>query len=60
MKTLVPEVINSYYTPNMYTYNLAFTGQDINYAAAVSLVVGSITMLIVAAVKLFGSRWEER
>ena len=60
LKTLVPEVINSYYTPNMYTYNLAFTGQDINYAAAVSLVVGSITMLIVAAVKLFGSRWEER
>ena len=60
LKTLVPEVINSYYTPNMYPYNLAFTGQDINYAAAVSLVVGSITMLIVAAVKLFGSRWEER
>ena len=60
LKTLAPQAINSYYTPNMYTYNLAFTGQDVNYAAAVSLVVGAITMVFVGIVKLVGNRWEEK
>ena len=53
-------VINSSFTPNMYSYNLAFAGNDINYAAAVSLIVGVITMLIVAVVRIGGNRWEEK
>lgn len=60
MKALAPETINSSYTPNMYTYNLAFTSQNTNYAAAVSLVVGVITMLLVGAVKWIGNKWEEK
>ena len=44
----------------MYSYNLAFAGNDINYAAAVSLIVGVITMLIVAVVRIGGNRWEEK
>lgn len=59
LKTLAPETINSSYTPNMYTYNLAFTSQDANYAAAVSLVVGIITMVLVGIVKAVGNRGEE-
>ena len=59
LKTLAPETINSSYTPNMYTYNLEFTSQDANYAAAVSLVVGIITMVLVAIVKAIGNRWDK-
>lgn len=56
LKTLAPETINSSYTPNIYTYSLAFTSQDANYAAAVSLVVGVITMVLVGIVKSIGDR----
>ncbi len=60
MQTIAPEVVTSYYTPNLYTYSLAFQGQDINYAAAVSLVVGLFTMIIVTIVKTLGAKWEEK
>ena len=60
MQTIAPEVVTSYYTPNLYTYSLAFQGQDVNYAAAVSLVVGLFTMIIVTVVKTLGNKWEEK
>ena len=60
MQTIAPEVVTSYYTPNLYTYSLAFQGQDLNYAAAVSLVMGLFTMIIVTAVKTLGNKWEEK
>ena len=60
LKNMSSSVINSSFTPNMYSYNLAFAGNDINYAAAVSLIVGVITMLIVAVVRIGGNRWEEK
>lgn len=60
MQTIAPEVVTSYYTPNLYTYSLAFQGQDVNYAAAVSLVVGLFTMVIVTVVKTLGNKWEEK
>lgn len=58
LRTSAPDVINSSYTPNIYTYNLAFNGQNVNYAAAVSLVVGIIVMALVAVVKIIGNKWE--
>lgn len=60
MQTIAPEVVTSYYTPNLYTYSLAFSGNDLNYAAAVSLIVGLFTMIIITIVKTLGNRWEER
>ena len=60
MQTIAPEVVTSYYTPNLYTYSLAFSGNDLNYAAAVSLVVGLFTMIIISVVKMLGNRWEEK
>ena len=46
LQRLAPSVIDSSYTPNLYAYTLAFTGQEVNYAAAVSFLLGFV---IVAA-----------
>jgi multiple sugar transport system permease protein len=54
LQRLAPSVIDSAYTPNLYAYTLAFTGQEVNYAAAVSfllglvIVIASYTVLFVA------------
>ncbi|MCD0446909.1 sugar ABC transporter permease [Glycomyces sp. A-F 0318] len=45
MQPLAPTVIDSSYTPNLYAYHLAFTGQEYNYAAAVSFVLGLIILV---------------
>ncbi|SDE14137.1 carbohydrate ABC transporter permease [Glycomyces harbinensis] len=44
MKALAPNVIDASYTPNLYAYNLAFVGQEYNYSAAVSFVLGFVIM----------------
>jgi len=43
LKTLAPNVISTFYTPNMYAFNLSFAGQQYNYSAAIALVVGVVT-----------------
>lgn len=48
--------INSTYTPNIMIYNVAFEEQDINYAAALSLVIGGITIVVSLAVLVVGRR----
>jgi multiple sugar transport system permease protein len=58
LKTLSPNVITSYFTPNMYAYNLSFAGQQFNYAATVAIVMGVITAVIAYVVQLRGSRQE--
>jgi multiple sugar transport system permease protein len=58
LKILSPNVITSYFTPNMYAYNLSFAGQQFNYAATVAIVMGVITAVIAYAVQLRGSRRE--
>jgi len=37
-------VITPGWTPNLYAYNLAFTDQRLNYAAAVSFLLGFIIL----------------
>jgi multiple sugar transport system permease protein len=44
MQSLAPTVIDEAYTPNLYAYNLAFVGQEYNYAAAVSFVLGLVIL----------------
>jgi multiple sugar transport system permease protein len=56
LRNLVPNVINTSYTPNMYAYNLSFGGQQYNYAAAVAIVMGVLTAIIAYVVQLRGSR----
>lgn len=59
LKPLAPNVISSYFTPNMYAYNLSFAGQQFNYAATVAIVMGVITAVIAYIVQSRGSRKED-
>jgi multiple sugar transport system permease protein len=57
LQAVAPDAITSSYTPNMYSYHLAFSGQNVNYAAAVALVVGLVTMAIVSVTRVIGNKW---
>ena len=53
LQNMVPgNAITTYYTPNMYAYNLSFSGNQSNYAAALAIVMAVITMVIAYAVQL--------
>lgn len=60
LRTLAPNIITTYFTPNMYAYNLSFNGQQYNASATVAIVMGVITAVIAYVVQLRGSRKEER
>jgi len=60
LKQLAPNAISSYFTPNMYAYNLSFAGQQFNYAATVAIVMGVLTAVIAYVVQLRGTRKELR
>ncbi|MBT2517093.1 sugar ABC transporter permease [Streptomyces sp. ISL-90] len=60
LKPLAPNIITTFFTPNMYAYNLSFSGQQYNYSATVAIVMGLITAVIAYVVQLRGSRKEER
>ncbi len=52
IQRLAPSVIDNAWTPNLYAYNLSFTGQQINYAAAVSFMLGAV-IVVASYVVLF-------
>jgi multiple sugar transport system permease protein len=56
LQRLAPSVIDSSYTPNLYAYTLAFTGQEVNYAAAVSFLLGFVIVAASYAVLLATNR----
>jgi multiple sugar transport system permease protein len=56
MQRLAPNVISSSYTPNLYAYTLAFTGQEVNYAAAVSFLLGLVIVIASYAVLFLTGR----
>ena len=56
LQRLAPSVIDSGYTPNLYAYTLAFTGQEVNYAAAVSFLLGVVIIIASYTVLLATSR----
>jgi multiple sugar transport system permease protein len=56
MKKIAPGVINDAYTPNLYAYSLAFTAQDLGYAAAVSFVLAVLVAVISSVVLLMANR----
>ncbi|MET9595349.1 sugar ABC transporter permease [Streptomyces sp. NPDC006516] len=58
LQNLAPNAITTYFTPNLYTFSLSFSGRQQNYAATVSLVMGVVTMIIAYAVQLRGMRKE--
>lgn len=58
LKSLAPNVITTYYTPNLYAYSLSFSGQQFNYSAAVAIVMAVLTVIVAYAVQLRGMRKE--
>lgn len=56
LRQLAPNVITTFFTPNMYAYNLSFAGQQYNYSATVAIIMGVITAVIAYIVQLRGSR----
>jgi multiple sugar transport system permease protein len=56
LQRLAPNVIDSAYTPNLYAYSLAFTSQDLNYAAAVSFLLGLVIVAVSYSVQLAANR----
>jgi multiple sugar transport system permease protein len=60
IQPLANNVITTYYTPNMYAYNLSFAGQQYNYSAAIAIIMGVITAVIAYVVQLRGTRREDR
>jgi multiple sugar transport system permease protein len=57
---LAPQVIGKSYTPNLYVYNLAFADQRLNYAAALSFMLGAIVFIVSFVVMRISSRQEAR
>jgi multiple sugar transport system permease protein len=56
LMTIAPDVISSSYTANLYAYTLAFTGQQVNYAATVSFLLGLVIVIASYAVLLTANR----
>ncbi|WP_158850201.1 carbohydrate ABC transporter permease [Saccharothrix deserti] len=56
LQRIAPDVIDSAYTANLYAYTLAFTGQQTNYAAAVSFLLGLVIVIVSYAVLLTANR----
>lgn len=54
--SMVPNAVPTYFSPNLYSYNLAFSGGQQNYSATVAIVMGVFTMIIAYAVQLRGMR----
>jgi len=60
IQRLAPNVINSSYTPNVYAYSLAFISQEVNYAAAVSFLLGLVILVVSYLVLFLTSRGARR
>lgn len=56
LQDIAPDVIDSSYTANLYAYSLAFTGQQVNYAAAVSFLLGLVIVIFSYAVLFTANR----
>ena len=58
MMDLAPAVITTSYTPNIYAYELAFNGQLVDYSAAISVLLGLVTIVVAYVVQLTTARRE--
>ena len=60
LQPLSPTVIGPSYTPNLYAYSLAFVSQEPDYAAAVSFLLGLVTVIVSYTVLFTASRRARR
>lgn len=56
MQVIAPNSITSYFTPNMYAFNLSFSGAQFNYAAAIAIISGLITMVVAYGAQIAGNK----
>jgi multiple sugar transport system permease protein len=56
LQALRPSVVTTSWTPNLYAYNLSFNGGQINYAAAVAIILGGVTVIVAYAVQIRAAR----
>jgi len=57
---IAPQVIGKSYTPNLYVYNLAFADQRLNYAAALSFMLGAVVFVVSFVVMRISTRQERQ
>jgi len=57
---IAPQVIGKSYTPNLYVYNLAFADQRLNYAAALSFMLGAVVFVVSFIVMRISTRQERQ
>jgi multiple sugar transport system permease protein len=46
LDSLAPNSVTTYFTPNIYAYQLSFAGQQVNYSATIALLMGVSTMIV--------------
>ena len=46
LDSLAPNSITTFFTPNVYAFQLSFLGQQINYSATIALLMGVTTMIV--------------
>jgi multiple sugar transport system permease protein len=60
LQAVAPTVIGPSYTPNLYAYSLAFISSEPDYAAAVSFLLGLVTLVVSYSVLLTARRRARR
>lgn len=56
LQAVRPSVITTNYTPNLYAYSLSFLGGQINYAAAIAILMGLVTIMAAVFVQVVSAR----
>ncbi|MEV8434699.1 sugar ABC transporter permease (plasmid) [Streptomyces sp. HUAS 31] len=56
LRDMVPNVISTDFTPNMYAYTLSFAGQQYNSAATVAMIMGLVTGVVAFVVQRRGMK----
>ncbi len=60
LQSQAPTVITSGFTPNLYSFNLAFSGNSYNYSAAVAVSLGVLTIAITIIAQLVIARVQRK
>jgi multiple sugar transport system permease protein len=60
LSAVAPTTITSSFTPNMYAYSMAFRHSELNYAAAISFLLGIVIMIVSLIVQIGNQRKERR
>lgn len=59
LQALRPSVITTNYTPNLYAYSLSFLGGQTNYAAAIAILMGGVTVIVAFIVQGASARYRK-